>query len=338
MSTDELERLERRLEAALHEADDQPVDVPAGRAPLGERVGRQQQLVRRWTLAGVAASVLAVIVTTSLLVTGLRDEHEGLPVAPPGVTLSPSGLPVGVLEGRVDRTEPGVESTLSMVVRADGTGIYNAGTTGGVSGPSVADYPVTFVPDGPGRVVIRGLGECYSTDAMTLTFTVRGRTVRIEEALSNACDVNTGLADDLAGTTLRISPLPELSPSGLPVGLLEGQVDRSRGDTTVSTFRLRVRPDGTGTLGGGGGTCCLGRGAGAGYEVELSRLGPGRVAVSYDGPICSSPRAVSLTFRLSGRSVTIDSVEARGCLLGEQLASDLPGTVLRVLPLTPDGA
>ena len=34
MSTGELERLERRLTAALHEADDRPVDVAAGRAEL----------------------------------------------------------------------------------------------------------------------------------------------------------------------------------------------------------------------------------------------------------------------------------------------------------------
>ena len=79
MSTDELDRLERRLEAALHGADDRPVDVPAGRAMLGARLGRQHQQVRTWSIAAVAASVLAVIVTTSVVVAGLRDDSEGLP-------------------------------------------------------------------------------------------------------------------------------------------------------------------------------------------------------------------------------------------------------------------
>ena len=250
MSTDELERLERRLEAALHETGDQPVDVPAGRALLGERVGRQQQLVRRWTVVGVAASVLAVVVSTSLVLAGLRDDREGLPVAPPGVTLSPSGLPVGVLEGRVDRTEEDAVSRLRIVVRADGTGTWNSGTTGDSAGPSVADYAVTFVGDGPGRVVIRSTAvTCFTTDQLTLTFSVRGTAVHVEQVLSSDCLLSPGLSNDLAGTTLRIKPLPlELSPSGLPVGTLEGLVPRTSGEYDVSTFRLRVRPDGTGIL------------------------------------------------------------------------------------------
>ncbi len=232
MSTDELERLERRLEAALHEAGDQPVDVPAGRAVLGQRVGRQQQLVRRWTVVGVAASVLAVVVTTSLVMAGLRDDHEGLPVAPPHVTLSPSGLPVGVLEGRVDRTEEDAVSRLRIVVRADGTGTWNSGTTGDSAGPSVADYAVTFVGDGPGRVVIRSTElACFTRNQLTLTFSVRGTAVHVEQVLSNDCLLSPGLSNDLAGTTLRIRPLPlELSPSGLPVGTLEGLVPRTSGE------------------------------------------------------------------------------------------------------------
>ena len=157
MSTDELERLERRLEAALHDADDRPVDVPAGRAVLGTRLGRQQQQVRRWTVVGVAASVLAVVVTTSLVVAGL----PGRPRGPAGrtaqghpVALRPAGGGAGG-QGRPHRGRAPCRR-LRIVVRADGTGTWNSGTTGdSEAGPAVADYPVTFVGDGPGRAVVR---------------------------------------------------------------------------------------------------------------------------------------------------------------------------------------
>ena len=206
MSTDELERLERRLEAALHGADDRPVDLPAGRAVLVTRLGRQQQQVRRWA---VAASVVAVVVTTSVVVSGLRDDSESLPAAPPEITLSPSGLPVGVLTGRVDRTQPhaGNVSRVRILVRADGTGIWNAGSPNDGFSPSVADYPVEFVSNGPGRAIMRFDGYCTGA-ALTLDFIVRDRTVLIEEATTANCVVNGGLGQDLPGTALRIRPLP----------------------------------------------------------------------------------------------------------------------------------
>lgn len=337
MSTDELERLERRLEAALHETGDQPVDVPAGRAVLGQRVGRQQQLVRRLAVASIAASVLAVVATVSLVLSGLRDDAEGLPVAPPNVTLSPSGLPVGVLEGRVDRTEEDAVSRLRIVVRADGTGTWNSGTTGDSAGPSVADYAVTFVGDGLGRVVIRSTAvTCFTRDQLTLTFSVRGTAVHVEQVLSNDCLLSPGLSNDLAGTTLRISPLPlELSSSGLPVGLIEGKVTRSAGNIDVTNVRLRVRPDGTGTIAPGSGVSGQGEGSGD-YDVEYVRLGPGRVAVRYDGPICASAQALTFTFTVHGRALTIDDAQSPGCLVSEGLTADLAGTTMRISPLPPD--
>jgi hypothetical protein len=210
MSTDELAGMERRLGAALHEADDRLVDVPSGRALLHSRLGRQQQQRRRWTVVGVAASVLAVVVTTSLLVAGLRDDSEALPVAPPKLTLSPSGLPVGLLEGKVTRSAGYIDVTnIRLQVRPDGTGTIapSGGTTG--TGDGSGGYDVEYVRLGPGRVAVRYDGPiCASTRALTFTFTLRGRSLTIDDAESPGCLVSEGLTGDLAGTTMRISLLP----------------------------------------------------------------------------------------------------------------------------------
>ncbi|MGH8893343.1 MAG: hypothetical protein ACRDWY_08580 [Actinomycetes bacterium] len=216
MSTDELERV---LSRALHDGDHAPVDLGPGRAVLVRRMQEQRQSVRRWSVIGVAASMLAVVVTTSIVLAGLRADDESLPVTPsPTVTLSPSGLPVGTLVAEVDRTGSKVVSTVRMVVRPDGTGTYNNGTPSGID-LSTADYRVDFVKEGPGQVVMRNAGDagsCFSTSLLTLDFTVRGRTVVIDDARTNAnaCVVSHGLARDLDGATMRILPLPvEISPS-----------------------------------------------------------------------------------------------------------------------------
>jgi hypothetical protein len=210
MSTDELGRLERRLEVALHATDDQPVDVPAGRLVLHARLARQQREHRRWTVVGIAASVVAVIVTTSFVVSGLRDDDEGLPVAPPKPMLSRSGLPVGLLEGKVMRSAGYIDVTnFRMRVRPDGTGTIapSGGTTG--TGDASGGYEVEYDRLGPGRVAVRYEGPiCASTRALTLTFTVRGHTLTITDARSPGCLVSEGLTADLAGTTMVISPLP----------------------------------------------------------------------------------------------------------------------------------
>jgi hypothetical protein len=213
MSTDELERL---VAASLHLDDAIPVDVPTGRARLGQRISQNQQS-RRVRIVGVAAGLVAVVLTASLLLAGLRDHHETLPVSPPKVTLSPSGLPVGSLEGKVQRSIGKV---------------------------------------GPNRV--------------------------------------------------------ERRPQ-------------------VSSFRLWVRPDGTGSLR----TPAPDGSQTSSYEVTLVRLGPGRVALNYDGPICASPRAVTLDFTVHGRSVTVDDTTSEGCILSVVWAADLVGTKLEVQPLPP---
>jgi hypothetical protein len=204
-----LERVERLLGNALHDADHVAVDLRGGRATLAPRLVEQQRSVRRRRVICAAASVLALVVTTAIMLAGLRDHEETLPVTPsPELTFSPSGLPVGLLLGKVDRTEPQATSTVRIIVRPDGTGIFNAGTVGDSAGDSTTDLPVEFVREGPGSARMRYHGDCFTPETLTLDFTVRGRTLVIENADTNDCLVNRGLASDMAGTTLRILPLP----------------------------------------------------------------------------------------------------------------------------------
>jgi hypothetical protein len=212
MSTGDLQRLERAerlLESALREADAIPVDLHGGRARLGPRLVEQQRSVRRRWVISVAASVLGLVVTAAIVLAGLRGDTNSLPVAPsPELSFTSSGLPVGQLVGTVDRTEPRATSTVRIIVDPNGTGIFNAGTVGDSEGDSVQDYVVEFVSDGPGQAVMRYVGMCIDDDALTLQFSVHGRTLVITDASTTDCLVSRGLASDLAGTTLRILPLP----------------------------------------------------------------------------------------------------------------------------------
>jgi hypothetical protein len=203
-----LERVERLLESALHEADPIPVDLQRGRARLAPRLVEQQRAVRRrWVIS--LASVLALVVTAAIVLSGLGGDKDSLPAGPaPELSFTSSGLPVGVLVGKVDRTEPQATSTVRITVRPDGTGIWNAGTVGDSEGDSVHDYVVEFFGDGAGQIVMRGGGMCVSRDTLTLEFSVRGRSLVIKDASTNDCLVSRGLASDLAGTTLRILALP----------------------------------------------------------------------------------------------------------------------------------
>jgi hypothetical protein len=212
MSTGELERLERverLLGTGLHEADQVAIDVGRGRARLAPHVRQHRQAVRRRTVLAVAAALVAVVVAAPLVLADLRDHNRALPVGPsPGVTLSPSGLPVGILQGRVERTQPGATSTVRLVVHPEGGGIWNAGTVGDNAGPSVADYSVELVAGGPGRALMRYDGDCFTRETLRLQFSVRGRTVVIKDASTNGCLVNRELAADMEGMTLRLLPQP----------------------------------------------------------------------------------------------------------------------------------
>jgi hypothetical protein len=118
------------------------------------------------------------------------------------------------------------------------------------------------------------------------------------------------------------------SPSGLPVGLLEGKVPRTSGAIDVSTVRLLVRADGTGVASFGGGYF-----GGSKKDVEYVRLGPGRVALKYDGVVCANPRALTLGFMVQGQDLTITDTHLRGCFTSKEMASDLVGATFRINPL-----
>jgi hypothetical protein len=118
---------------------------------------------------------------------------------------------------------------------------------------------------------------------------------------------------------------------------LEGKVTRSAGHVDVSTFRLQVRANGTGALSLGGGIGGSFDRTGGGYPVRIVRLGAGRVALSYAGTICGSDRALTFSFILLGRTVTVLDAESPGCLVSEGITTDLPGTQLHVSPLPDRG-
>jgi hypothetical protein len=334
MSTAELERL---LVTALHEGDDTPVDFQHDLSRLAARQRERQGAAQRWSVAAVAAAVVGLLVVASvvLAVKDARDDSRPISPAPaPRFGLSPSGLPVGTLVGGVDRTEPGVTSTLRLVVRPDGTGSFNAGTVGDREGDSVADYEVAFVAAGPGHALMRNESHaaCFTPDLMTLHFVVHERSVRIVDLVSGYhadCLVSSGLRAGLPGTTLRIKPLPvELSPSGLPVGLLKGQYPFGR---DVGTIRLLVRPDGTGQLEF---TERVHHNQTGPFAVELLAGGRGSAVMrSVDALFCDDPEMMSLTFTTVRSTVTILRADAPGtCLVARSEASAMSGTVLNVLP------
>ena len=122
------------------------------------------------------------------------------------------------------------------------------------------------------------------------------------------------------------------SPSGLPVGLLEGKVTRTSGGSDVSTVRLLVRADGTGTVSFGGGY----QGASS-KDVEYVRLGPGRVALKYDGVVCANSRALTLGFTIREHDVTITDTHLRGCFTSKEMTADLVGATLHINPLPVPG-
>lgn len=205
MTTDELERV---LEAALHRPDDEPVDLGEGRAQLVRRLDRQRH-GRRTAILAAAAAVLAVVAATSSVV-ALRDPER--PAPPSGVTLSPSGLPVGLLQGKVTRSAGRVDvSTFRLWVRADGTGALSLGYGAGGIGRTGPGYPVDIVRVGPGRAALSYAGTiCASDRALTFGFAVHGRTVTVLDAQSPGCLVSEGITTDLPGTRLHVSPLPDL--------------------------------------------------------------------------------------------------------------------------------
>jgi hypothetical protein len=207
MSTDELELL---LATGLHENDSQAVDVATGRTVLRDRLGRGQGAGRRRTLIGVAAAVLAVVVTASLLFTGLRPQ-QATPVhpSPPRAALAPSGLPVGLLKGTFE--QDGLPGVILLLVRADGSGQLSSGTGGWRPSTGFgAAFDVQIRRDGPGRVSIDYDNPVLdSREVVTMSFVLRNRS----ETIVRLGPPGNGLltrasADAITGTVLHVLPVP----------------------------------------------------------------------------------------------------------------------------------
>jgi hypothetical protein len=131
------------------------------------------------------------------------------------------------------------------------------------------------------------------------------------------------------GTT--VAPPISFSPSGLPVGVFEAMVQRSYEGGGLVTIRFRVRPDDSGTWFKGEGPRSSSVDGGS-YTVRWSPLGPGRAVMSYTGPVCADPRALVLTFRVTGRVLVVDDATVSGCLVPARLADDLRGARFQIRP------
>ena len=198
--------LERRLVVALRSADSVPVDVAAARVTVLRRDADLPRVPRRRLVAALAAAVVAVSLAVAL-VARLVDPD---PQAPPAreITVSPSGLPVGELHGKVMLTnEVGVWLSLVVIaVRPDGTGSYGRSDLG-----DAAPYDVTIRPDPQGRAVLGYAGPlCADPQALTLEFTVQAHEVTVIEAIPGpgGCVVTAVDAAAFRGVTFDVRPLP----------------------------------------------------------------------------------------------------------------------------------
>jgi hypothetical protein len=335
MSTDQLELL---LATSLRENDSQSVDVPGGRSVLRTRLERDRRAGRRRAEIGVAAAVLALLVTASLLLAGVFRDERAMPVhpVPPKVALSPSGLPIGQMEGKVARSTGRAEvSTVRLRVFPDGTGRL---APGALTGDQVftGGFEVTFEQLGPGRVAVRYDGlACESHYAFTMSFSVRGSTLTVLGARPMGCIMSAGLVADLPGTKFRVSPLPDsppvatvaLSPSGLPIGLLDAPAI----GTGHARLRVRilVRADGSGQFSSRSGVA---------FDVTLRPDGPGRATLVYDNPALADPEVVTLFFTVQDRTVTIGKVDTPGNgIISRAGARSMAGSTLRILRAPPTG-
>ena len=325
-----IDQVEARVAASLHASDDLPVDRAAGWAGLQERMETAPR--RRGRVLAIAAAAAVLIAGAVPLLLDRDASRTAPPVrpAPAPVTISPSGLPVGLLEGRVARTGGGdrAVSTFRLRVRPDGTGSFTSPSGEAVEGGG--SYTVEWVRIGPGRVAMAYGGPvCSDPRALTLSFTVRGRTVVILGATSSGCLASDGLADDLVGTTLRIRPLPqELSPSGLPVGLLKAPMDLRVGQVQAE-FWLVVRPDGTGSF-----RLWDVENDDQTNEVRLVARGPGTVRILSDSVACRGPEVLTLGYERTNSRVTLVSAHAPGsCLVSTSDVAALTGLTMPVRPL-----
>jgi hypothetical protein len=339
MTTDELERV-------LHDsllAVDGPVELLGARTRLAQQVTlRRTRRVAQQPRLAVAAVVVVVVLSAALaipLLTG-RD-RSGPPVADTQQQLAPSGLPVGILTGTLDPTPVGRQgaTSLRLVVRADGSGEYRAwDPSSGGDASSAQAYEVALTKVGTGRAeLLYDDAACPQRSQLILDFTLAAGRVRISRAQTPDCLVSGDLAARLAGSALRVRALTaerptsrEVSPSGLPVGLLKAFVEAGT-PPEDRVVLLVVHADGTGAFDQG----LSNQNPDGKFGVDIRATARGRVTVRYESPapgVCADGVAFAFTFTEKTSSVLVDQAQP-GCLLPGYLASAMKGLVLERLPL-----
>jgi hypothetical protein len=203
--------MERRLAIALRGADEVAVDLAGARQELVRRQAADRRSVLRVVVA-VAASVVLVAIIAASVLQWLGDRRDDPPLPSEQLTISPSGLPVGVLRWSIPTTKAGwtleasdLTDDVTLTVLPDGRGIYWREATGEPVG-----FDVRLESTGSGSAVVRYTGpRCKAPRARTLVFTVHGRQVTVHRATARGvCVVPVEDAEGLAGTTVRVRPLP----------------------------------------------------------------------------------------------------------------------------------
>jgi hypothetical protein len=289
-----------------------------------------------------AALVLVVVASTALKI--VLDRRAEVPVTPsPKVVLSPSGLPVGLLETVAMPEGAPFNGPLTwFAVRRDGTGTYLVSNPGGVPG----GLPVTYARVGPGAVEMRYENPkvCADPVVLRMTYTVRGGDVFVHDATTSGCVAFAADAALLTGSTLQVRPFSvgvsdrtkRVAPSGLPIGLYQAALDVPSAVGAQQRMRLVVRGDGSGllriwTLGG----------PVEGESFTVTIIGsetPGQALVRYDAVICGhSALVMTIDYTSDADSVTFEDVRASGsCVVTAQTAAALKGLTIAVQPLPAD--
>ncbi len=202
--------MERRLVVALRSADSVPVDVATARDRWMRGETDRHQAARRRLVAAVAAAAVVAGLTIAL-VARLVDPGPHVPPARE-LTVSPSGLPVGVLMWSIPTTKEGwtleasdLTDDVTLTVLPDGRGVYWREATGEPVG-----FDVHLDDLGSGRAVLRYAGPtCTADRALTLDFAIHGRSVTVTRATASGdCVVPVEDAEGLQGKTIRVRPLP----------------------------------------------------------------------------------------------------------------------------------
>jgi hypothetical protein len=124
--------------------------------------------------------------------------------------VSPSGLPVGRLKAFFEAGTPPVAKYFQLLVRADGTGVFNQGNAN--SAGDNFDVDVRAAADG--KVIVRyespAPGVCTDHVAFSFTFT-KGKSSVLVDQPEAGCLLPSSLASSMKGLVLQLHPIP--SPS-----------------------------------------------------------------------------------------------------------------------------